>query len=152
MTKAFLSAAFLFWGLTASRAYAASPADVPSEVKASSAAAASVSSIYTAERLRDPFARWGGSRGAARPFSMDDFSIHKLSLRGIMKDSVSDFALFVDNEFGATFLLRRGRLYDGKNKAVPAVGGSINFREKMATLTAAEGDVQVFRLGEEEKE
>lgn len=131
-------------------AVAASTAAARVEVKTS--AAPTIGSIYTVERMRDPFARWGASRGTARSFSLQDFSIHKLSLRGIMRDAGTDFALFVDNDAGAALLLRRGRLYDPKKKAVPGIGGTIDFKKKVVTLTAPEGDVQVFRLGEEEKD
>ena len=127
-------------------------AAAPVSVEVNASTTPTVDSIYTAARLRDPFAHWGASRGPARPFSMEDFSIHKLSLRGIMRDPGSDFALFVDNEAGGGFLLRKGRLYDPKKKAVPGVAGTINFKNKVVTLTAPEGDVQVFRLGEEEKD
>jgi hypothetical protein len=124
----------------------------PVRVEANVSTSPTVASIYTADHLRDPFARWGASRGPARPFSIEDFSIHKLFLRGIMRDSGADFALLVDNEAGVGFLLRKGRLYDPKKKAVPGVAGTINFKNKVVTLTAPEGDVQVFRLGEEEKD
>ncbi len=113
---------------------------------------ATVGGIYTAERLRDPFARWGANHGHARAFSLQDFSIHKLSLRGIMRDAGTDFALFVDNDAGVGCLLRKGRLYDPKKKVIPGVAGAIDFKRKTVTLTASEGDVQVFRLGEEEKD
>lgn len=142
-----LLAAILAWPTVAARA--AEPA-----VQASTAAAAvstvTVSSIYTAERLRDPFARWGAGRGGGKPFTLEDFSIHKLVLNGILKDAATEFAIFSDTESGYRFLLRKGRLYDPRNKVVPGIGGSINMKAKMATLTAPEGDVQVFRLGEEE--
>lgn len=113
---------------------------------------ATVATIYTADRLRDPFSRWGAGRASSKPFSIEDFSIHKLSLRGIMRDAGSDFALFTDSESGAGFLLRKGKLYDPKKKAVPGISGAINFKAKAVTLTAPEGDVQIFRLGEEEQE
>ena len=128
----------------------ASTAPVHTEVNASTAA--TVGSIYTAERLRDPFARWGASHGHARAFSLQDFSIHKLSLRGILRDAGTDFALFVDNEAGWSLLLRKGRLYDPKKKAIPGVAGAIEFKSKTVTLTALDGDVQVFRMGEEDKD
>lgn len=131
---------------------AASTATAPVQAEVEASTTATVGSIYTVDRMRDPFAKGGTSKVSSRPFSIDDFSIHKLSLRGIMKDPASDFALFSDNEFQQSFLLRKGKLYDDKNKPVPSVGGSIDVKAKMVTLTAAEGDVQVFRLGEEEKE
>lgn len=133
----------------------AKPAVAPSaaladEVKVSTTP--TVDSIYTASRLRDPFARWGAGRAASKPFTLEDFSIHKLALRGIMRDAGSDFALFSDNESGASFLLRKGKLYDPKKKPVPGIAGVINMKTKVVTLTAPEGDVQVFRLGEAEED
>jgi hypothetical protein len=129
----------------------AAPGAAPTaEVQASTVPA--VDSIYTAARLRDPFAHWGAGRAASKPFSLEDFSIHKLSLRGIMKDAESDFALLTDSESGAGLILRKGRLHDPKKKAVPGISGKINFKTKTVTLTAPDGDVQIFRLGEEEQE
>jgi len=157
MSALILTAAWLAYGAGLPEAWAAngpaggaSTASVHAEVNASTAA--TVGSLYTVERLRDPFARWGASHGHARAFSLQDFSIHKLSLRGIMRDAETDFALFVDNDAGWGFLLRRGRLYNPQKKAIPGVAGVIDFKRKMVTLTAPEGDVQVFRLGEEEKD
>ena len=124
----------------------------PGDVGFNASTEATVGTIYTVERLRDPFARWGAGRGRVRAFALQDFSVHKLSLRGILRDAGTDFALFVDNEAGWGFLLRKGRLYDPKKKAIPGVVGVIDFKRKTVTLTATEGDVQVFRLGEEEKD
>ena len=124
----------------------------PFRVEVNASSGPTVGSIYTVDRLRDPFARWGASRGPARAFSLQDFSIHKLSLRGILRDAGTDFALFVDNDGGGGFLLRNGRLYDSKKKAIPGVAGTVELKRKTVTLTAPEGDVQIFRLGEEEKD
>jgi hypothetical protein len=123
-------------------------APFPAEVDTSTTA--SIESLYPVDHLRDPFVHLGGGRGRAKAFSMQDFSIHKLLLRGILRDTGTDFALFVDNEAGWGFLLRKGRLYDPRKKIVPGVTGSI--RGKIVTLTAPEGDVQVFQLGKEEQD
>ena len=133
----------------------AKPADAPAAAPAAEVAVSTVptvDSIYTASRLRDPFARWGAGRASSKPFTLEDFSIHKLALRGIMRDAGSDFALFSDNESGASFLLRKGKLYDPKKKPVPGIAGTINMKSRTVTLTAPEGDVQIFRLGEAEEE
>ncbi|MDD5656334.1 MAG: hypothetical protein PHF00_03665 [Elusimicrobia bacterium] len=144
-----LSALLAVPGRAETAAVAASSAAAPG---ASAVSTATVSGIYTAERLRDPFARWGAGRGGGKAFTLEDFSIHKLTLTGMLKDPAADFAIFSDADSGLRFILRKGRLYDSKNKPVPGIGGTVNMKEKMATLTAPEGDVQVFRLGEEEKE
>jgi hypothetical protein len=122
------------------------------EVKASSSTL-TPAQIYTVERLRDPFSAPGAAGGAGKTYSVEtDFSIHNLSLRGVMKDPSSDYALFTDPNFGVSFILRNGKLYDSRNKIVPGVAGKLKTREKWAQLETPEHDVQVFRLGEEEKD
>jgi len=145
---AFLALAPSAWA--AAPVAAVSTATARAEVAVSSAA--TVASLYPVDRLRDPFTRVGAGKTATRPFSLEDFSIHKLSLRGIMTDELSEFALFVDSEAGASFLLRKGRLYDPKRKPIPGIGGHIATKTKTVTLTAPGGDAQAFRLGEAEKE
>ncbi|MBI3551208.1 MAG: hypothetical protein HY077_01715 [Elusimicrobia bacterium] len=113
---------------------------------------ASVETIYTVDKLRDPFLKSALGGVSSKPFSPDDFSIHNLALRGVMKDQAADYALFTDNSFGVTFILRRGKLYDGKGKPVPGVTGSMNLKQKTAHLMTQESDVQTFRLGEEGKD
>jgi len=127
-------------------------AQTPAVSTGSAKAVPTIESIYTAEKLRDPFLRAATGGVSTKPFSPDDFSIHNLSLRGIMKDKAADYALFSDNSFGVTFILRRGKLYDGKGKPVEGVSGSLNIRQKSAYLKTAESDVQTFRLGEEGKD
>ena len=135
----------------ASAAPAAMPkAATPPEVKTSTTAPVqTVGTIYTVDKMRDPFLKMSGGALSFKPMMPEDFNIHNLSLRGLMKDSGSDYALFSDVNFGASFILRKGRLYDGKGKLVPGVSGSLNVRQKTADLMTRENDVQVFRLGEE---
>lgn len=132
---------------------AAVSAATRAEVK-SSTPTPSVSSVYTAERLRDPFqlSGSGASAVAEKAFTIDDFNMHNLVLRGTMKDGGADYALLSDREFGVAFILRNGKLYDSKRKAVPGVTGRIHLKEKTVELTGPDGDVQVLRLGEEEEE
>lgn len=132
-----------------------SPASVPvAAAKASTAAALGAGAIYTADKLRDPFAKTaaGSAQQSAKPFNLSDFNIHNLSLRGIMKDSGMAYALFTDNNFGASFVLRGDKLYYEKNKPVRGVTGYINPKQKTAHLMSPDGDVQTYRLGEEIKE
>lgn len=124
------------------------------EVAVSSAAEAStVESLYAAGKLRDPFLKPGSvSAPKAVEAVPEEFSIHNLSLRAIMKDAAADYALFQDMNTPGTYILRKGRLYGPKDKAVSGVVGTINLKQKSATLMTPDKDVQVFRLGEDEKE
>jgi Tfp pilus assembly protein PilP len=153
MRKLLALSAFLLAAAAAAPALAsAAPAAIPN-VRVSTAPPPSPATIYTAERLRDPFMAGGGSGGVqVKAYTPEEFNIHTLSLRGIMRDSGTDYALFSDPGFGVSFILRGGKLYDSRNKPVPGISGKLRIKEKWAQLETAEHDVQVFRLGEEEKE
>jgi hypothetical protein len=143
----------------------AGPAASPVAVASSTAAARSpigvstqtVSSIYTGDRVRDPFlpAAMGGARSVRREDSKSEgpevVDIHGMTLRGIMKDPKVDYALFTA-ENGGTYLLRGGKLYNERNKVVPGITGAIRLKQKTVELITPDKDVQVFRLGEDEKE
>lgn len=147
---------YLLAAVTLAAPVGAGPAPAGAAVPAvqASTAAPTAASIYTAEKLRDPFQRiLGGAGGkAAKPFVSEDFNIHNLSMKGIMKDAGTEYALFTDTAFGVSFILRKGKLYDYKGKAVAGVSGSLNLKQKSAHLMTQDGDVQTFQLGEEEKE
>jgi hypothetical protein len=139
----------------------AGPAPSPAVAASTSAAkvsasTATVGSIYTGDRSRDPFlpAAMGGSSvrrntDEAKSDGPELVDIHGMALRGIMKDSKVDYALFTA-ETGGTYLLRGGKLYNEKNKVVPGITGAIRLKQKTVELVTADKDVQVFRLGEEE--
>lgn len=142
----------------------AGPAPSPSAVTISTAAKAAVgistltvANIYTGDRVRDPFlpAAMGSSRPRppvdAKVEGPEVVDIHGMALRGIMKDARVDYALFA-SENGGTYLLRGGKLYNERNKAVPHITGVIKLKQKTVELMAPGGDVQPFRLGEDEKE
>lgn len=112
-----------------------------------------VSSLYTGDRVRDPFLppsmgtsvpTRAAEEGGELPAAAD---IHTFQLRGILKDASSDFAIFAGDS-GQTYLLRAGRLFDGRNKRVPGVTGRIRLKQKRVELITADKDVQVFVLGE----
>ena len=108
-----------------------------------------VSTLYTGDRVRDPFlppSVGGHSRLLDRnaPLAVD---IHLLQLRGIMKDAKTDFALFA-TESGTTLVLRDGGLFDDHNKRVPGITGRIRIKQKRVELITADKDVQVYGLGE----
>lgn len=142
----------------------AGPAPSPVSVASSTASARgigvstqTVSSIYTGDRSRDPFlpAAMGGSRPRpsedAKAEGPEVVDVHAMTLRGIMKDAKLDYALFTA-ESGASYLLRGGKLYNERNKPVPQITGVIKLKQKTVELIAPGGDVQPYRLGEDEKE
>lgn len=117
-----------------------------------------VSSIYTGDRARDPFMPAAmGAKSARRvtdenkPEGPEVVDIHGMQLKGILKDTKIDFALF-SAEAGGSYILRGGKLYNERNKQVPGITGNIKIKQKTVELITADKDVQVFRLGEDEKD
>jgi len=142
----------------------AGPAPSPAAVAVSTGAAQTVgvttqtvSTVYTGDRVRDPFLP--AAMGASTARRSDDaktegpevVDIHGMTLRGIMKDRRIDYALFTA-ETGGTYLLRGGKLYNERNKVVPGIRGVIKLKQKTVELITPDKDVQVFRLGEDDKE
>lgn len=143
----------------------AGPAPSPAAVAASTGTALplgvstqTVSTIYTGDRTRDPFMPAAmGAKTARRVVDSDKpegpevVDIHGMQLKGILKDPKIDFALF-SAETGGSYILRGGKLYNERNKPVPGITGNIKIKQKTVELITADKDVQVFRLGEDEKD
>jgi hypothetical protein len=82
--------------------------------------------------------------------STDSFSIHALSLKGILDTPNGPIALLVDSSNGVSYVLKAGRVLAGpKEKPLPGVTGVV--RGKSVRLTTQEKDIQELRLGEEEE-
>lgn len=148
MTIATLLAVF---ALSASAAAPEAPVPAPA-ASVLGVSTHTISSLYTGDRVRDPFlpASMGGAAPTRTVSDTDEpaaTDIHSLQLRGLMQDSASDFAIF-GGDTGQTYLLRAGRLYDARNKRVPGVTGRIRLKQKRVELITADKDVQVFVLGE----
>jgi hypothetical protein len=130
----------------------ASTASAPSAAAAAALGVSTytVATLYTGDKVRDPFLAPSVGGGPARPRDKNVplvVDIHTLELRGIMKDSKSDFAIF-SMDTGGTLVLRGNRLFDDHNKRVPGITGSIKLKQKRAELVTAEKDVQIYSLGE----
>jgi hypothetical protein len=150
----------VLWLAFTGLASAADPAPAKKEEKKPdvpgvSTSSNTVGSIYTVERLRDPFMRGGAAPVAKISSSSEneaqDFSIHALGLRGILKDPQAEYAV-LSNGVGSAYILRKGKLFDHKGKAVPGVSGTINVKTKTVNLITSDKDVQVYRLGEKDDE
>lgn len=155
-----LAAVLLGSSASASAAQAPAAPAPAAAVRASTAAVAAapplvglstytVSTLYTGDRVRDPFLppSMGGVarvREKGVPVVAD---IHTMQLRGIMKDGATDFALFSADD-GTSLVLRGGRLYDDHNKPIPGISGRIRIKQKRAELVTADKDVQIYSLGE----
>ncbi len=116
-----------------------------------------VNDIYTGASYRNPFdevaiKRGGVSMSAAANWDPEDFSIHELDLKGIMRDRTGTFAILTDRLVGVGFLLRGGKLYDYRNNTIPDVTGKINVAQKTVYLITSEKDVQTLHLGEDEED
>lgn len=106
-----------------------------------------VATLYTGDQVRDPFLPASAASHPRAEGSPDVVDIHSMQLRGIMKDDRQDYAVFT-NDFGATLILRAGRLYDDRGRPVPGITGRIAVRQKRVELMTADKDVQPFHLGE----
>lgn len=106
-----------------------------------------VSTLYTGDQVRDPFLPSSASPHKRVGGSPDVVDIHSVQLRGILKDERTDYAVFT-NDFGATLILRGGRLYDERSRVVPGITGRIKPKQKWVELMTADKDVQPFHLGE----
>lgn len=141
-------------GVAASTA-AVKAAAVPATSPALAQSTQTVGSIYTGDRVRDPFqpaSSGGGGRSSAKhddgePEPPPTADIHTLSLRGILKDNNADYAIFAA-ETGETFMLRAGRLYNDRNKPVQGITGRINLKQKLVELFTPEKDRQPYIIGE----
>ncbi|MCX5788969.1 MAG: hypothetical protein NTX64_10760 [Elusimicrobia bacterium] len=138
----------------------------PAAPAVSTQTASTVDGLYPIAGLRDPFVPVpGGSgrggaaaaptdaEGSAMPAGLmppEEFSIHALALKGVMEDRSGALAVLVDSKYGASFVLKQGRLYDVKNKPVPGVTGVVKVKQKTVRLTTPERDVEVLRMGEHE--
>lgn len=120
------------------------------EVKKSSASAPS-GSYFGAEKMRNPFLKATAGGAALKSDVPEEFSIHNLTLRGMLKDSFVDYAVFTD-EIGGTFLFRKGKLYDNKRNEVQGVSGNMDIKQKTVNLITQDKDVQVYRLGQKDEE
>ncbi len=112
----------------------------------------SVATYYKAERARDPFVVLAGAGGApavamtqAIIVSTEGFNIHNLDLRGVLDAPSGKFALLVEPNLGATYVLKAGRLLDAKGKAVKGVSGKIEGRR--VRLMTMDRDIQELKLG-----
>lgn len=150
MTTTLLLQAFL---TLAGPAGAAAPA--PAAVEASTAAAKplTVDDLYGGGKFRDPFMKLGGPGAvvapvAAKEYDPETFSIHSLELKGLMRDKKGHTALLFDPSTATSFVLKGGRIYGPKKKAIPGITGTIKMEQKTVTLLTADKDVQTLRLGE----
>lgn len=118
-----------------------------------------VDDIYKGSKYRVPFieisVQSGGGAAiqtALKEWDPEDFSIHELDLKGIMKDKSGAFAILTDRLAGVGFVLRGTKLFDFKNNRIEGVRGKINVAQKTVYLITPDKDVQTLQLGGDEEE
>lgn len=126
-------------------------AEVPASTQTVKASTMSptVDQLYRSDNMPDPFvaAGMGGevkrvqTQTAAAPIP---FSIHDLTLTGIMEDSKGKQAVFSNLNTGISYVLTGGKLFDVKKKPVHGISGVI--QGKQVILMTEEEDVQPFNL------
>lgn len=111
-----------------------------------------IDELYPAGALRNPFVKVeGGKEGAATlagSIPEGEFSIHGLALKGLMDDRGDGIAILVDPKYGASFVFRRGKLYDSKNKAVPGVRGAVKVKQRTVVLRDESGEEASITMAE----
>lgn len=115
--------------------------------------AQNVKDVYQVGGQRDPFIPLTGG-AAARPvaaassFSEKDgpvtINIHEAELKALMGTGKKLMALIHDPVSHTTYILKRGRLYDRKDKRVPGISGAI--QGKSVLLMTKDKDVQWLKL------
>jgi hypothetical protein len=135
-------------------AWADAAAQAPAAGVQISTAAPTIESVYRVGKMRDPFIKIiaaSSAAGVCKDAEVAEFNIHLLNVRAMMRDPEADYALLVD-PCGVTYIFRKGRLYDTKDKRVPGISGTMNIEQKTLSLQNEEKDVQVYRLGEVEED
>lgn len=137
----------------------AKPASIAPTVVSSTTAPAPAD-LYKAER--DPFMEFqSASPGSAAIIAAgqepEPFNIHALTLKGIMRDKSGDSAILVQPNAGATYLLKKGKLYDAdklydpKTKPIAGVTGVVKYKQKTVHIMTSDKDVQTLILGEQQE-
>lgn len=152
--------ATLAWALPAGRA-ASAAMEAPKPAAAGPGAAAKP--VSTAEELfpaavRNPFVKVEGTGQRAGPGAnglvpAEEFSIYGLVLKGVMEDrSGAGSAILTDPKYGASFVLRRGKLYDSRNKPVPGVTGKVKARQRTVELVGRDRERRLLTMNEREED
>lgn len=146
---------------------AAAPAAAISTSPLSISVGSTIEEIYAGATLRDPFVAVAGAARAvaaatapgetpipAGTVPSEDFSIHSLELKGVMEDRTGGFAILVDPKFAASFVLKRGKLFDVRNKPVPGVTGFVKAKQKSVMLVGPgpDRDKRILTMAEKEEE
>jgi len=132
-----------------------SMAQVPGKVGVSTPAL-TVEQAYKPPNTRDPLrlATMTGdehapkAKAAISDLSRSTFSIYNLSFTGIMEDSRSKEAIFVDRTTGLSYILKGGRLLDSKKKQIPGVSGVI--KGKQVILMTEDKKIHQLNLHEKD--
>lgn len=121
-----------------------------------------IEDIFNARKVKSPFMALIGSAGGVAVAAADEEAafdphsedtdkvafINGMSLKGILRDKSSAYALLQHAESRTGYYLRGGRLYDFQGHAIQGVRGSVN-AVQMTVVLEASGEKTTLRLGED---
>lgn len=119
----------------------------------------SVEQIYRPVVYRDPLVQstvYGDAKSKAAPeanaveIAKSTFTVYDLELTGLMEDSKGKQAMLTDSKTGTVFILKAGRLFDGKKNTVKGITGII--RGKQVVLMTEDKKVVPLNFQEQEKD
>lgn len=132
-------------------------------VKVSTTTPETIEEMYPAFTLRNPFVKIEGGGAGAGPKPAEDgttagdipegeFSIAALEVKGILEDRAGGFAILVDPKYGASYVLKKGFLFDVKNKRVPGVTGTVRARQRTVELVDEEEERHTLTMKEKDED
>ncbi|MFA5138512.1 MAG: hypothetical protein WC728_04700 [Elusimicrobiota bacterium] len=123
---------------------------------------AKIEDLFNAKKVKSPFLSLTGSGGVAvsdeeKAFDPNSEETDKaalikgMSLKGILKDKASSYALLHHAESRTGYYFRSGRLYDYQGHAIRGVKGRVN-PIQMTVILEASGEKAILRMGEDKEE
>lgn len=133
------------------------PRPAPAGPAAPAKPAAAVEELFS-PAPRNPFVKveggaaqqGGGFNGLVPP---EEFSLHGLVLKAVMEDPRGlGFAILADPKYGASFVLRRGKLYDSKERPVPGVTGKVKAKQRTVELYGRDRERRILTMNERDED
>lgn len=99
---------------------------------------------YGGARFRDPFVPLGGSNVSVSFAEDGSFEMEGLQVKGILEDKSGSRLAIVVSGGGASFMVHRGKILDGRGKAVPGITGVV--KKKSVVLITSQKEVKEVKF------